>query len=144
MDAKRDSTNVANTVKMNLITGTKDRSPENLAAITKIAGFEGNKAANKVRVSGNIPTVSSNTSRSANESFVSDSNERSGSNVNINTSDRFTFPSRTGGTTGSGKVYRHPVFSVDGDIKYKREGNLYIDSIQMKPLKMSYQGNRNK
>ena len=43
------------------------------------------------------------------------------------------------------QVYSHPAFSKDGNINYSRSGNLYIDSnIQMKPLKMSYQGNRNK
>jgi hypothetical protein len=125
MEAKRDSMSTHNQVKMNLIKGTTNRSPENLAAITKIAGYEGNKAANKVRISGNIPTVSNNTSRSANDSFVSKSNERTGNNVNISTSGPMPI---SGAVRGSGDVYRHPVFSVDKPVEYKRDGKLYIDS----------------
>ena len=132
MEAKRDSMATHNQVKMNLIKGTTDRSPENLAAITNIAGFEGNKAANKVRTAGNIPTVSNNTSRSANDAFVSKSNERTGNNVNISidpsTSGYEAMPSGRSGVRGRGEVFRHPVFSVDGNVEYKRDGKLYIDS----------------
>jgi hypothetical protein len=116
-DEKKDANNIA------AIESSGQR--ENLAAITKIAGYEGNKAANKVRISGNIPTVSNNTSRSANDSFVSKSNERTGNNVNISTSGPMPI---SGAVRGSGDVYRHPVFSVDKPVEYKRDGKLYIDS----------------
>lgn len=161
MDAKRDSTNVANKVRMDLIKGTTDRSPENLNMISAIAGFEGNFAANQVRKAGNIPTVTNTASQSRNQNSRSASNKRTGNNVNVkapqqdDTNIEYEFPSGRGGVRRPGdarvmggqpnQVYSHPAFSKDGNINYSRSGNLYIDSnIQMKPLKMSYQGNRNK
>ena len=138
MDAKRDSTNVANKVRMDLITSTVDRSPKNLADITKIAGLEGNIAANKVRKSGDIPVVRPNTSNMVNKHYNNESNVSAPNRT-------YDFPSGYGGVNQKNQVVKHPAFSADGKIQYQRDGQLYIDSnIQMKPLKMSYQGNRKK
>ena len=161
MDAKRDSTNVANKVRMDLIKGTTDRSKENLDMISSIAGFEGNFAANQVRKAGNIPTVTNDASQLRNANSRTASNKRTGNNVNVkapqqsDTNIEYEFPSGRGGVRRPGdarvmggqpnQVYSHPAFSKDGKINYSRGGNLYIDSnIQMKPLKMSYQGSKKK
>lgn len=161
MDAKRDSTSVANKVRMDLITGTTDRSKQNLDMITSIAGFEGNVAANKVRKAGNIPIVTNDASQNRNANSRTATNKRTGNNVNVkapqqsDTNIEYEFPSGRGGVRRPGdarvmggqpnQVYTHPAFSKDGNINYSRGGNLYIDSnIQMKPLKMSYQGGKKK
>ena len=159
MNAKRDSVATANKVRMDLIKGTTDRSKQNLDMINAIAGYEGSKSANVTRTEGDIPTVSNTASTRYNQSFLSGSNQRSGNNVDIRVP--ANSESSTSGSFGSGNVrrsgdvsmyggksnqlYNHPVYSSDGKVEYKRDGQLYIDSgAQMKPLKMSYQGSKKK
>ena len=142
MQAKKDSVARSNTVRMDLIKGTTDRSKQNLDMINAIAGYEGSKAANVTRTEGNIPTVSNTTSRNYNQHFLSASNQRSGGNVDIrvpSNSESSTSGAYYGGSVRrpgdvsyyGGKpnqLYNHPAYGSDGKIEYKRDGKLYIDS----------------